>query len=275
LTGSVPDPDAWGMGKTGAAFRDAWRDYRAHFRELWVASALLALPMALVVFWRGIIAARVDLPFAASSTGALGFVDSLVGALTPAAVALLAADLRGGGTWGWRQGWGRAVVRVVPVVTGRVVGAVAVSLAVLAGLILLQLLPGGHDGPLWKAIAIAVVSGLVLVASAILALLPVVTSIGRAGGFGAVQETWRILRLDLRRSLATLALAQTLAALPFLLLFWVSFRSMPSVFALLVVRLYAISVSPFITLVALSIYWEARDAGGAGAAQLRADLDAR
>jgi hypothetical protein len=260
------------MGKTGAAFRGAWPAYRQHFRELWIASALLSLPLGLVGLLRGLLAARADLPLSGPSVAALGFVDSGLRAITPAAVALLAADLRAGGIGGWRQAWARALARIEPIVSGHVAVSFTIFVSMLGVLWLLVYLLRGHEGPLSTLISLGVAGPVTLVALAFSALAPVVTSVGATGGVEAVRRTWRLLTSDFRRNVATLVLAQLLALLPTLILILIVLPRSGLTLLALFLLLYEISARPVVMLVALSVYC---DATGADAARLRAELDAR
>jgi hypothetical protein len=261
------------MTKVGAAFRDAWQDYRRHFHELWIASALLSLPMTVVAFLRWLAVTHAHLPFSALSAGTLGFVDSILRALTPAAVALLAADLRAGGTWGWRQAWARALSRIEPIASGRWVASFVLIATTMAVFLVLLHLRRVLDARLWQVVAVLVVAPLVLVGNGIERLVPLVTSIERTGGGDAVGRAWSLLSRDLRRNPTVLFLAELVVFLPVLILLsivlprdeWLPWFALFS-------SVYELTVRPLVTLVALSVYCDARQLT---TGQLRAELDAR
>ena len=74
------------------------------------------------------------------------------------------------------------------------------------------------------------------------------------------------------RRWTTLAVAQAVSFVPWLGL---DLLHVPAPFQGLIQTLAFVLVNPLVVLVSLSVYEAARDAHGAGAAQLRADLDAR
>jgi hypothetical protein len=246
---------------TVAAFRDAWRDYRRYFRELSITSALLALPMAVIAFLRWP-APPPEHGLSLLSGFELEVAAASINALTPAAVAVLAADLRAGGAGGWRAAWAKAVGRIDRVITGRWVVSSFFLVVTLLAFALARALLRHHDAPLWKGLAGAIVIGPVLVALASFALVPLVTAVGGLGGSDALVEIGRILRREPRSTLATLLLAQLLAYLPILILIlFLVWRFDGWAYVGLASRGYEIAVLPFVTLVALSVYERGRAAG--------------
>jgi hypothetical protein len=240
----------------GAVFRDAWRDYRRHFADLWISSALLSLPAGLILILGGLVAARVDLPFAGASRLVLEIVEGLVVVLTPAAVALQAAALRAGG--GWRRAWRDAVSRIVPLTTGYVAAQVSLFASSIGLVMALELLRRLADGQLGKVLAFGVGGAYVAIALAFFALQPVVSAVGARGGFEAVRESLLVLRRDLHRNVTMLAVAQVLRRLPLLIILLIVVpRDLPPggwLWIAGLLRVYETLALPFVTLVALSVY---------------------
>lgn len=237
------------MGATLLMLRDAWRDYRRHARELWLCSAVLALPSSFVGGVRVVVAAHVALPFDGPSRATLALLDAVVGALTPAAIALLAADLRAAGGGSWLQAWRRVSDRTAAVLTGHLAATALVVGAFVLQAMVLQLV----RGPLGQLVAIVGVAALVLAAAALFALVPVVTATGPEGGLAAVERAWRILRADPARTFAPIVAAQLLARAPLVLAYFLLPQE-GSPLAALLFRAWLVTALPFVILVALSVY---------------------
>jgi hypothetical protein len=233
----------------GVMLRDAWRDYRRHARELWLCSAALSLPACFVVAVRAVVAADVALPLDGPSRATLALLDAVVGALTPAAVALLAAELRATGGGSWLQAWRRVSDRTAAVLTGHLAAMALLVGAVVLQAMVLQLV----RGPLGQLIAIAGVAALVLAAAALFALLPVVTANGPEGGLAAVERAWRMLRANPANTFAPIVAAQLLARAPLVVAYFLLPQPGSPLIALLF-RAWLVTALPFVTLVALSVY---------------------
>lgn len=244
------------MGSTGELLRGAWRDYRRHARELWLASAVLALPASLVVVARGSLTAHVALPLDALSTGTLALLDAVVGALTPAAVAVLAAELRAGRSGSWLQAWRRTSDRTAAVLTGHL----AATVLLVGAFVLAAMIFQGLRGPLGQLFTIVGLTALVLVAAALFALVPVVTAVGPEGGLAAVERALRILKADPARRFVPIAAAQVITRAP-LIVVYLLLRPEDSPLLALLFRAWAITALPFVTLVAHAAY--AADVGEA------------
>jgi hypothetical protein len=117
-----------------------------------------------------------------------------------------------------------------------------------------------------------VAAAFVVLAAPVVGPLPLVTAVERIGGFEALGAGVRLCRPGLWRRWTTLAAAQALSFVPWLGL---DLLHVPARFQGLSQTVALVLVNPLVVLVSLSVYEAARDAHGAGAAQLRADLDAR
>jgi hypothetical protein len=249
-----------------------------HLRSLVAASALLSAPTIVILLIRRLLARYMNLPLSRSGSAALLLIETAASLISAGALALLAADLRAGGTWGWRDSWSRVLGRARPIITGGLAGLLVTALT--GGPIALFLIcfilggePGTGPASLFPSLlALGVFCCFMFCASSLILLLTVVTAVEQTGGFRATRVTWQLLRKDLRRSVFTIGLAQSLIFVPNLALRLGHVRH-PIAAAL--EGAGAVIVAPFVVLVVMSVYWEARDADGAGATRLRANLDAQ
>jgi hypothetical protein len=175
-------------------------------------------------------------------------LDAVVGALTPAAVALLAEELRARGSGSWLLAWRRVSDRAGAVLTGHLVAtALLVGASVLMAMVL-QIV----RGPLGQLLAVGGVAALVLAAAALFALVPVVTALGPEGGLAAVERAWRVLRANPAKTFVPIAAAQVLVRAPLIIAFLL-LRPEGSPLVALLFRAWLVTGLPFVTLVALSV----------------------
>jgi hypothetical protein len=251
------------MSATGEAFGQAWREYRRNFGALLAASALLEVPLVAVQVIHRVVSTNVPLPGARASAIALTLAEALVSAVTGGAIALLAINRRAGGTWGWREAWARATARLRPLLTS----AFAVGLAFVAFTIpFIVFAVVGHSRPPDFSLVFLV---LLLLAAPIAALLPYVAAVEKVGGFSALSAVLRLCRAR-SNGLPPLMLA-TVALFVINRVCQILGAAGPATFAL--GSGVGIVLRPFIMLVGLWFYWDARDLGGAGAPALAAELE--